>query len=125
MTEPSFDAEPALSREEAVLVRLTVGWIVLAASVTVVELATVGRLPPVVAAVDFIPAFLLPFVLLWLVIPFVQPGEEPPRGTDDDNGGGRPPSDPDPVPPSGGLDIDWERFEADVHAYAQSREVVV
>jgi hypothetical protein len=124
MMEPSFDAEPALSRAEPVLVRLAVAWIVLAAAVTVVELETVGRMPPGLAAVDVVSAFLLPFVLLWWVIPFLQPGEEPPGGSDDDDGGGRPPDGPDPVPPSGGLDIDWERFEADVHAYAQSREMV-
>ena len=123
MTEPRFDAEPAPTRGDAVLVWVALAWVIPAATITVVELVTVGRLAPVARAVDIIAAFLLPFALLWLVLAFVQPGDEPPPD-EDDNGGGRPPDDPDPVPPRGGLDIDWARFEADAYAYARSREVV-
>jgi hypothetical protein len=74
--------------------------------------------------VDIIAAFLVPFALLWLLVTFLPPRDEPP-GDDDGGGGGRPPDDPVSVPPAGGLDIDWERFEAEVHAYARSREVMV
>jgi hypothetical protein len=124
MTEPSFHAEPAPSGGHAVLMRVALAWIACAVAVTVVELVTVGRLVPVGVVVDIIAAFLLPFPLLWFVVAFVLPGGEPPRGDDDDNGRGRPPDDPDSGPPSGGLDIDWEQFEADVYAYAQSQAVV-
>jgi hypothetical protein len=122
--EPRFDAEPAPSRHHAILVRAALAWIICAVAVTVVELMTVGRLAPVVVAVDIVAAFLLPLPLLWLVVSFVLSADEPPRGEDDDGGGGRPPDEPGPVPPSGGFDIDWDRFEADVYAYAQSRELV-
>jgi hypothetical protein len=102
---------------------VALAWVVPAGAVTAVELVTAGRVAPMVA-VDIIAAFLLPFALLWLVASFLAPGDQPSRGEEDDDGGGRPPDDPDPVPPSGDLEIDWERLEADVHAYAQSRGVV-
>lgn len=121
----SAEAQPAPSQRDPVLVYVAAAWCIPAAVVTVIALATVGKLNPVVVAVDVIAAFLLPFALLWLVLTFRQPGDEPPWGSDDNNRGGEPPTDPDPVPPTGGLDIDWERFEADFQAYARSREMIV
>ncbi|HZE05696.1 MAG TPA: hypothetical protein VE127_10755 [Solirubrobacteraceae bacterium] len=43
-----------------------------------------------------------------------EPGGEE-EGEDDGGSGGRA---PDPLPPTGGLEVDWERFEQDFRAYA-------
>jgi hypothetical protein len=87
MTEPCFDAEPAPSWEAAWLPGVALAWVVAAGAVTAVELVTVGRVAPVVVAVDAIAAFLLPFALLWLVVSFVAPGDQPPRDEEDDKRG--------------------------------------
>lgn len=45
-------------------------------------------------------------------------GEEP--GDDDEpGGGGGPTGAPEPPAPSGGLQVDWERFEREFRAYAE------
>lgn len=124
MRDPRSEALPAPSQRDPVLVYVAAAWCIPAAVVSFVALGTVGRLSPVVLAVDVIAAFLLPFALLWLVLTFLRTGEEPPRGSDDSGGGGQPPTDSDPVPPPGGLDIDWEQFEADLQTYARSREMI-
>lgn len=111
---------------DKVLAIVAFAWIIPAVVITVARLLAVGKLTPVVIALDTVAAFLVPFGLLALVVAFERPNNgHPPADDDSDNGGGRPPDDVEPVLPSGGLDIDWEQFEADFRAYANAREVTV
>lgn len=83
-----------------------------------------GAIAPPVLALDTIAGAVLPFGLLSLVLAYTTGEDEPPSaGAEEDTGGGEPPGDPD-LPP-GGLEIDWERFEADVQAYAEARQACV
>lgn len=108
------------------MAKLALVWIAAAVVVSIMALLAHGRLSAPVIAVDAIAAMLLPFGLLSLVLGFAREGGEGPRADDDGNGGGggSPPQDPRSLPPSGGLDIDWERFEAELQAYARTLEPV-
>ena len=125
MTNNGPHARTPRVRGDKLLATVASAWIVPAAVLTVVQLLAVGKLTPVVIAVDTVAAFLVPFGLLALVVAFERPHNGHPPADDDDNGGGRPPDDVQPVLPSGGLDIDWEQFELDFRAYASAREVSV
>lgn len=49
-------------------------------------------------------------------------GDPEPGGEEDgDDGGGSGGGAPDPLPPTGGLEVDWERFEQDFRAYADTQ----
>jgi hypothetical protein len=114
------------ARDEALVGKFALVWIAAAVVVSVVGLIAYGRLSAPVTAVDAIAAMLVPFGLLSLVFVFVGDGGEEPRADDDGSGGGGgpPPHDPGSLPPLGGLDIDWERFEADLQAYTRTLEPV-
>lgn len=46
-------------------------------------------------------------------------GGEDSDGDDDPGGGGGPVREPEPPAPSGGIEVDWDRFERDFRAYAE------
>ncbi|HET8976527.1 MAG TPA: hypothetical protein VFN87_00115 [Solirubrobacteraceae bacterium] len=52
-------------------------------------------------------------------------GDPEPGGEEDgDDDGGSGGEAPDPLPPTGGLEVDWERFEQDFRAYADAQTTV-
>jgi hypothetical protein len=82
-----------------------------------------GHVAPLVLALDTIAGAVMPFGVLSLVLAYTAGEGEPPSSGADGDPGDEPPGDPDL--PSGGLEIDWERFEADVQRYADARRVCV
>lgn len=90
-----------------------------------IELIVLGRVTPVVLAFDSVGAGLLPLGILSLFVTPIDPtgrGPESSPGEDDGGGGGgggggRAGS--RPLPPTGGLGIDWPRFEREFRAYAE------
>ena len=68
------------------------------------------------------PVLLLTFVILLVVCyaMHLDPGEGQDKGEDDEDGPGDGGNGDDEDPSSGGgLDVDWERFEAEFRAYEQ------
>ncbi len=88
------------------------------------QLISLGRISPPVLALDTIASALVPFGLLSLALAFEPPGEDQPGEGGGGDGRGGPPQDREPSSPSGGLDVDWERFEADLRVYAEERRLV-
>lgn len=88
---------------------------------TTLVLTLHGALTAPVLALDVIAGVHLPFAVLSLLLV----DHRPRRSADGDGGdggwgGGGRRDDAEPLPPSGGLQVDWERFEADFRAYAEA-----
>lgn len=113
-----------LAVAKSLVVKYVLAWSLAGALLSVGEALFLGHLTAVVLGIDVIAAAQLPFGLLASVVAFTTPAEEGPGEEDGDDGrGGLPPVD-DPLPPSGGLDVDWPRFEAEFRAYAQARDLL-
>lgn len=108
------------ARADTLLARYAWAWLLPAILLSASQMTALGRLTAPVISVDLVAAVLTPFGLLSIILPGDAPDQAPPAGEDGGNGGGggEPRTDLPPLPPSGGLEIDWERFEADVDAYA-------
>ena len=114
------------ARRSKLVIRYVFAWVIAGALLSAGEMLFVGRLTAPVLGVDLIAAIQFPLGLLAAVLSFDASSEEGPSGEedDDDRRGGSPPRS-NPLPPSGGLNIDWPRFEAEFQAYAQGRELLV
>lgn len=108
------------------VVRYVLLWVVAGAVLSAGEGAVTGYLSAPILAVDLIAAVQLPLGFVAVAMAAGKQAEDGPAADDDeDDGRGGLPPHWDPLPPSGGLEIDWQRFEADVQAWAQSRELLV
>lgn len=87
--------------------------------VSAVELIGLGHLTAPVLALDLIGATMLPYGVLAMLLTSGR-GRTEEDGEDEDSGGGWGEITLDPLPPSGGLQIDWRRFEADFAAYVRA-----
>lgn len=104
------------------LARLATALLIVGAILSAVVLVAGGGLPAPVLALDLVGGTMLPYGLLALVLPPTRGGSDP--GDEDegggDGGGGRDVR-PLPLPPSGGLQIDWRRFEDEFAAYVHGQ----
>jgi hypothetical protein len=104
---------------EAAMLLLLVGGLL-----SVAELLALGHLTAPVLALDTIGGTLLPYGLLMMCLELTAVHDRSAQADDDDTedgGWGRGGDDgPLPLPPGGGLRVDWQRFEADFRAYAES-----
>lgn len=111
---------------DTLLLKFALVWVIPAVLLTLGELLATGAVSPATLALDAVAGSLLPFGVLALVIAVEKPPREGPAPEDGgDDGGGGPPRDCEPLPPSGGLSIDWDQFDADLADYARARELVV
>lgn len=120
-SEPRDPIRPP-SRADTRLIKLAC--VVLAAGVvaSVLELIALGHLTAPVLALDSIGCSLLPLGIIALVVGVEPAGRPRNAGEEEDGGGGGGGSRRDggrPGPPSGGLEIDWGRFEREFQLYAQ------
>lgn len=111
------------AKRNTVLAKYVGAWLVPAIVLSAGQLAWHGHITAPVLAVDAVACAVFPFGLLWLVLVLTD-GGRPDEEEGGDHPGGSPPEDVEPEPPLGGFEIDWERFEADVQAYAESRVCV-
>lgn len=111
-------------RGNTLLAKWSLACVIPALLLSALQLSSAGRVSAPVLALDTIASALVPFGLLSLALAFERPREDHPGEGGGDGGGGRPPDDGEPSSPSGGTDVDWERFEADFQAYAEARRLV-
>lgn len=109
-------------RGDARLAVLAVGLLIIGAVASGAELLAAGSLTPPVLALDLIGGTMLPYGLLAMLLPSRPDADAGEDGEDGGGGGGRgwDGARPEPLPPTGGLEIDWGRFEEEFRAYAQS-----
>lgn len=108
------------------MAQLAVAFLYAGSVLSAVELLVVGRLTIPSVGLLAIGAALLPAGIISHVIAGDRFDEED-SGADDESdgggggggGGGRRWS-PEPLPPTGGLAIDWERFERDFRTYSEA-----
>jgi hypothetical protein len=100
------------------LAKLTLGLVLADVALSAGELIRVGELTPPVIALDIVGGTLLAFSLAARLILEGPSGENPQADDDDTGGGGGPDDEGQPHLPSGGLEIDWPRFEEEFRAYA-------
>lgn len=115
--------------DDMLLAWLTAGWLIPAILLSAIELSGPRTLGPSVIGLDSVAGALLPFGLLSLYFTLRHgPVDSPPSDPDDNGGGGGGGGggchDLPPNPPSGGLEIDWDAFEADLRAWSEARQVL-
>jgi hypothetical protein len=109
---------------EARVAQLAVAFLYAGSVLSAVELLVVGKLTVPSVGLLAIGAALLPAGIISHVIAVERLDDEE-SGADDEGeggggGGGGSKCNPEPLPPKGGLAIDWDRFERDFRTYSEA-----
>lgn len=110
-------------RHQSRLTHLALAFLTGGFLLAIVELVATGRLTTPALGLTVIGVVLLPVgVMPRLIAAPALPGAEWPGEEEDGGGGGggRGPQVDPPLPPGGGLEVDWAQFEREFAAYAQS-----
>lgn len=102
------------------LAQLGLTFLLAGLALTMVELVVLGGLTAPAIGFDVIGAALLPVGVLRMFRWPEASGEDSGWDEDGPGGGGGPGIGPEPVGPTGGLEVDWEAFERDFQAYAEA-----
>ncbi len=125
MNDPGATRRP---RNSLLLAKIALCWLIGTAVFTFLDALTTGHVGDLVLALDVIVGVLMPCGLISVVLAygFGRKGGPAAQEEDDGEGGGGGGSgdgdDFEPLPPTGGLVIDWPQFEADFRAYAVEYE---
>jgi hypothetical protein len=111
------------------LAKIALAWLIGTSVFTFIDALLSGRVSGPVLALDIIVGVLAPFGLLSVVLAHGFGRKRGPAAQEEDEGeggggggGSGDGDDFDPLPPTGGLVIDWPQFEADFRSYASERE---
>lgn len=106
-----------LVRDAGRLTQLAIAFLAAGLALALVQLGVSGTVTTPALGLGAIGLLLLPAGLL---ASLSWTGEDPSADGEDGDGGGGARPELEPLPPSGGLEIDWERFEAEFAAYAEA-----
>lgn len=106
------------------MAQLAIAFLYAGSVLSAVELLVVGKLTIPSVGLLTIGAALLPAGIISHVIA-VERFDDEDSGADDEGdggggGGGGTKCNPEPLPPKGGLAIDWDRFERDFRTYSEA-----
>lgn len=111
-------AVPAL--RDARLMQWAAAFLAIGTLFCALELITLGTVTAPALGLEVIGAALLPIGVIAMLTAPGRFGRGDAPGGDDGHGDDGGHDDPDPLPPTGGLEIDWASFEREFRAYAEA-----